>query len=64
MFIHSEYAHRKGAKNAKCIRVFIREFLCDLCVSAVKAVFMDGPLLGRLLNNHQIGRFGQRVITE
>jgi hypothetical protein len=34
--------HRKGAKNKKCLVVFIKEFLCVLCVSAVKAVFMHG----------------------
>jgi hypothetical protein len=34
--------HRKGAKNKKCLVVFNKEFLCVLCVSAVKAVFMIG----------------------
>jgi hypothetical protein len=39
--------HRKGAKNAKFLIVFIKEFLCvfaslRLCVFAVKAAFMEG----------------------
>jgi hypothetical protein len=33
--------HRKDAKNAKLLCVFVKEFLCVLCVSAVKTVFMD-----------------------
>jgi hypothetical protein len=41
----NEQDHRKGAKNAKCFIVFVREFLCDLCVSAVKTVFMGGHYL-------------------
>jgi|GEM_PF-2386793 len=39
--------HRKGAKNAKCLFIFVIDFLCDLCVSAVKTVFMDEHLLIR-----------------
>jgi hypothetical protein len=38
----NEQDHRKGAK---CFIVFVREFLCDLCVSAVKPMFMDGHCL-------------------
>jgi hypothetical protein len=37
-----KHTHRKGANNKKCLVVFIKEFLCVLCVSAVKAVLMDG----------------------
>jgi len=37
--------HRKGAKNAKCSIDFIKEFLCVLCVFAVKTAFMDGHYL-------------------
>ena len=33
--------HRKDAKNAKLLCVFVKEFRCVLCVSAVKTVFMD-----------------------
>jgi len=33
--------HRKDAKNAKLLCVFVKEFLCVLCISAVKTVFMD-----------------------
>ena len=33
--------HRKDAKNAKPLIAFIKEFLCDLCVSAVNMEFMD-----------------------
>jgi len=38
----NKYTLRKGAKNKKCLIVFIKEFLCVLRVSAVKVVFMDG----------------------
>jgi hypothetical protein len=33
--------HRKDAKNAKLLCVFVKEFLSVLCISAVKTVFMD-----------------------
>jgi hypothetical protein len=32
--------HRKVAKNAKCLTVFVKESLCVLRVSAMNAVFM------------------------
>jgi rubredoxin len=41
--VHAKRFHRKDAKNAKCFIVFIREFLCVLCVFAVKSVFMNEP---------------------
>jgi hypothetical protein len=37
-----KYTHRRDAENAKCLILYIKEFLCVLCVSAVKTVFMDG----------------------
>jgi hypothetical protein len=33
-----KFTQRKGAKNAKCFIIFVKEFLC---VFAVKTVFMD-----------------------
>jgi hypothetical protein len=36
--------HRKDAKNAKFLIVSNKEFLCVLCVFALKSVFMDGYL--------------------
>jgi hypothetical protein len=36
--------HRKDAKNAKYFILFFRDFLCDLCVSAVKTFNGSGLL--------------------
>jgi len=36
-----KFTQRKDAKNAKCFIIFVKEFLCVLCVFAVKTVFMD-----------------------
>jgi hypothetical protein len=41
--------NKLNAKNAKCFIVFIYEFLCVLCVFAVKMAFMDGHWLFRVL---------------
>jgi hypothetical protein len=38
----NKQTHRKGAKNAKCLIVFVKEFLCVPGVFAVKSVFMCG----------------------
>ena len=38
---------QRDAKNAKYSIVFVNEFLCVLCVFAVKTVFIDAHYLSR-----------------
>jgi hypothetical protein len=43
--------HRKDAKNAKRLILFVNKFLCELCelcVFAVKTVFMDEHQAGSI----------------
>jgi len=57
----------QSPKNAKCLIVVIKEFLCVLCVSAVKMVFMDERELVTGAPNQfaqHAGRKGARRQTE
>jgi hypothetical protein len=35
--------HCKAAESTKCLIDYVKDFLCVLCVSAVKTVVMDEP---------------------
>jgi hypothetical protein len=41
VFINKHFFYRRDAKSAKCLIVFIKDFLCVLCVSAVN-IFLTG----------------------
>jgi hypothetical protein len=45
--VSDHYFHRKDAKSAKLFNFFIKEFLCVLCVSAVKKTALSGRCPGR-----------------